>query len=185
MLRADTRFLAPQLHVIEVSPGARPEGAAPFGKKASDIYFLPEAAQDFPVAMHVSKKYHCIYMVTRFGYLHLYDLESATLIYMNRISAETIFVTTAHEVLPSPPLVPSQSARCTDHSVPASTTDAFPPAGRRRVALSVLTARARSSASRLMRPTLCRTFASSSTTTSWLSASPSRTTYRVRIAARH
>ena len=34
---------------------------------------------------------------TQFGYLHLYDLESATLVYMNRISAETIFVTAAHE----------------------------------------------------------------------------------------
>ena len=33
----------------------------------------------------------------QFGYLHLYDLESATLVYMNRISAETIFVTAAHE----------------------------------------------------------------------------------------
>lgn len=33
----------------------------------------------------------------QFGYLHLYDLETATLVYMNRISAETIFVTAAHE----------------------------------------------------------------------------------------
>jgi clathrin heavy chain len=86
-----------KLHVIEVQPGTRPEGAAPFGKKNSDIYFPPEAAQDFPVAMQVSNKYNTIYMVTKFGYLHLYDLESATLIYMNRISAETIFVTAAHE----------------------------------------------------------------------------------------
>ena len=75
------------MHVIEVSPGAPPEGVAPFGKKAADIYFPPEAAQDFPVAMQVSNKYDCIYMVTKFGYMHLYDLESATLIYMNRISA--------------------------------------------------------------------------------------------------
>merc|ERR1719353_153446 len=86
-----------KLHVIEVAPGTRPEGAAPFGKKNSDIYFPPEAAQDFPVAMQVSDKYNCVYMVTKFGYMHLYDLESATLIYMNRISAETIFVTAPHE----------------------------------------------------------------------------------------
>ncbi|KAL1511932.1 hypothetical protein AB1Y20_005213 [Prymnesium parvum] len=86
-----------KLHVIEVQPGSRPEGVPPFGKKNSDIYFPPEAAQDFPVAMQISKKYSTIYMVTKFGYLHLYDLESATLIYMNRISAETIFVTAAHE----------------------------------------------------------------------------------------
>lgn len=96
--------MSSQLHVIEVQPGTRPEGVAPFGKKASDIYFPPEAAQDFPVAMQISKKYNVIYMVTKFGYLHLYDLESATLIYMNRISAETVFVTAAHEVRTKSPI---------------------------------------------------------------------------------
>ena len=86
-----------KLHIIEVAPGARPEGVAPFGKKNTDMYFPPEAAQDFPVAMQVSKKYGCAYMITKFGYMHLYDLETGTLIYMNRISAETIFVTAPHE----------------------------------------------------------------------------------------
>jgi len=86
-----------KLHCIEVSPGAKPEGVAGYGKKATDIYFPPEAAQDFPVAMQVSSKYSVIYMVTKFGYMHVYDIETATLIYMNRISAETIFVTAKHE----------------------------------------------------------------------------------------
>jgi clathrin heavy chain len=86
-----------KIHVIEVQPGTKAEGTPPFGKKATDIYFPPEAAQDFPVAMQISSKYNMIYMVTKFGYLHLYDLETATLVYMNRISAETIFVTAAHE----------------------------------------------------------------------------------------
>merc|ERR1719353_1176756 len=86
-----------KLHVIEVAPGTKAEGTPPFGKKNTDIFFPPEAAQDFPVAMQISQKYSVVYMVTKFGYLHLYDLESATLIYMNRISAETIFVTAPHE----------------------------------------------------------------------------------------
>ena len=86
-----------KIHVIEVSPGTKAEGTPPFGKKATDIFFPAEAAQDFPVAMQISSKYNMIYMVTKFGYLHLYDLETATLVYMNRISAETIFVTAAHE----------------------------------------------------------------------------------------
>jgi clathrin heavy chain len=86
-----------KIHVIEVQPGTKDAGTPPFGKKATDIYFPAEAAQDFPVAMQISNKYSMIYMVTKFGYLHLYDLESATLVYMNRISAETIFVTAAHE----------------------------------------------------------------------------------------
>jgi clathrin heavy chain len=86
-----------KLHVIEVAPGTKAEGTPPFGKKNTDIFFPPEAAQDFPVAMQISQKYSVVYMVTKFGYLHVYDLESATLIYMNRISAETIFVTAPHE----------------------------------------------------------------------------------------
>ena len=37
------------------------------------------------------------YLITKYGYVHLYDLESGVCIYMNRISAETIFVTAPHE----------------------------------------------------------------------------------------
>lgn len=45
----------------------------------------------------MSEKYGVAYLITKFGYIHLYDLESATCIYMNRISGETIFVTAVHE----------------------------------------------------------------------------------------
>jgi clathrin heavy chain len=58
------------------------------------VFFPPEAAADFPVAMQVSKKYDIIFLVTKFGFIHLYDLETGTCIYMNRISGDTIFVTT-------------------------------------------------------------------------------------------
>ncbi len=37
------------------------------------------------------------YLITKYGYVHLYDIESGVCIYMNRISAETIFVTAQHE----------------------------------------------------------------------------------------
>jgi len=84
-----------QLHIIEVgSPAA---GNQPFAKKAVDVFFPPEAQNDFPVAMQISTKYDIIYMVTKYGYIHLYDLETGTCIYMNRISAETIFVTAPYE----------------------------------------------------------------------------------------
>ena len=36
-------------------------------------------------------------MITKFGYIHLYDAETGTCIFMNRISSETIFVTVEHE----------------------------------------------------------------------------------------
>jgi len=86
-----------KLHVIEVAPGARGAGAPPFQKKQADIYFPPEAANDFPVAMRVSKKHGVIFLVTKFGYCHVHDIESGAMIYMNRISSETIFVTADHE----------------------------------------------------------------------------------------
>jgi clathrin heavy chain len=57
------------------------------------VFFPPEAVNDFPVAMQVSSKYDIIFLVTKFGFIHLYDLETGTCIYMNRISGDTIFVT--------------------------------------------------------------------------------------------
>ncbi|TMW43418.1 hypothetical protein DOY81_011501 [Sarcophaga bullata] len=84
-----------KLHIIEV--GAPPTGNQPFVKKSVDVFFPPEAQSDFPVAMQVSSKYDTIYLITKYGYIHLYDMETGTCIYMNRISADTIFVTAPHE----------------------------------------------------------------------------------------
>lgn len=50
-----------------------------------------------PILLQVSSKYDVIYLITKYGYIHLYDIETATCIYMNRISGETIFVTAPHE----------------------------------------------------------------------------------------
>lgn len=79
-----------KLHVVEVDHNA---ANPPFPKKAVDVYFPSEATNDFPVAMQVSQKYSVIYLVTKYGFIHLYDLETGTCIFMNRISSETIFVT--------------------------------------------------------------------------------------------
>ena len=84
-----------KLHIIEV--GTSPTGNQPFTKKAVDVFFPPEAQSDFPVAMQVSAKYDVIYLITKDGYIHTYDIETGTCIFMNRISAETIFVTAPHE----------------------------------------------------------------------------------------
>lgn len=79
-----------KLHVVEIDHQPNnPE----FPKKAVDVYFPAEATNDFPVAMQVSQKYSIIYLVTKYGFIHLYDLETATCIFMNRISSETIFTT--------------------------------------------------------------------------------------------
>ncbi|RDL36686.1 Clathrin heavy chain [Venustampulla echinocandica] len=79
-----------KLHIVEVDH----QSSNPvFAKKAVDVYFPAEAVNDFPVAMQVSQKYSIIYLVTKYGFIHLYDLETGTCIFMNRISSETIFIT--------------------------------------------------------------------------------------------
>jgi len=69
-----------------------------FAKKAT-FFFPVEAPNDLPVAMQVSQKHDIIYLVTKYGFIHLYDLESGVCLYMNRISGETIFVTAELEVM--------------------------------------------------------------------------------------
>jgi hypothetical protein len=79
-----------KLHIVEVDHQA---SNPVFAKKAMDVYFPTEATNDFPVAMQVSQRYSIIYLVTKYGFIHLYDLETGTCIFMNRISSETIFIT--------------------------------------------------------------------------------------------
>lgn len=79
-----------KLHVVEVDHQAE---NPVFQKKAVDVFFPTDAVNDFPVAMQVSQRFSIIYLVTKYGFIHLYDLETASCIFMNRISAETIFVT--------------------------------------------------------------------------------------------
>ncbi|KAH8919125.1 clathrin heavy chain [Atractiella rhizophila] len=83
-----------KLHIVEIDHAA---SNPVFAKKAVDVFFPPEASNDFPVAMQISKRFGIIYLVTKYGFIHLYDLETGTCIYMNRISGETIFVTAEHE----------------------------------------------------------------------------------------
>ncbi|QSL65563.1 hypothetical protein MERGE_002876 [Pneumocystis wakefieldiae] len=86
--------VASKLHIVEID---HHPGDPAFQKKNIDIFFPPEAVNDFPVAIQISQKYSVIYLVTKYGFIHIYDLETGTCIYMNRISSETIFVTTEYE----------------------------------------------------------------------------------------
>ncbi|KAL5997905.1 hypothetical protein ACLOJK_008839 [Asimina triloba] len=79
-----------KLHVIEL--GAR-TGKPSFTKKQSDLLFPPDFADDFPVSMQISHKYSLIFVITKLGLLFVYDLETASAIYRNRISPDPIFLT--------------------------------------------------------------------------------------------
>lgn len=84
-----------KLHLVEIDPSKDAQATTlnQYGKKTVEVFFAPEAVADFPVSMQVSKKYGVVFLITKFGFVHLYDLETATCIYMNRISADTVFVT--------------------------------------------------------------------------------------------
>lgn len=79
-----------KLHIVEVDHQASNPA---FQKRAVDVFFPEEATNDFPVAMQISEKYSIIYVVTKYGFIHLYDLETGQCLFMNRISSETIFIT--------------------------------------------------------------------------------------------
>ena len=62
-------------------------------KKQAELFFPAEFADDFPVAMQISDKYGLVYVITKLGLLFVYDLETATAVYRNRISPDPIFLT--------------------------------------------------------------------------------------------
>ncbi|GKA54767.1 clathrin heavy chain 1 [Tanacetum coccineum] len=64
-----------------------------FTKKQADLFFPPDFAYAFPVAMQISHKYSLIYVITKMGLLFVYNLEIATLVYRNKISPDHIFLT--------------------------------------------------------------------------------------------
>jgi clathrin heavy chain len=84
---------AAKVYILEVEKGA----GSQFQKKATDLVFPPEAAADFPVAAQVAQKYGILYVLTKFGYVHLFDVGTGALIYRNRISSDTIFLSTLHK----------------------------------------------------------------------------------------
>lgn len=72
---------------------ARGGAGTPPLKKTAELFFPPEFADDFPVAMQISEKYGLVYVITKLGLLFVYDLQTATAVYRNRISPDPIFLT--------------------------------------------------------------------------------------------
>ena len=65
-----------KLFVMEV-PGNKPPNAPVLQKRMVPVQF--PAQNDFPVAMQVSDKHGVIYMITKTGFLYLFEVETATL----------------------------------------------------------------------------------------------------------
>lgn len=76
-----------KMHIVEIDHSDGPI----FAKKQVDVFFPAEAGADFPVAHVFSPKYGIIYIVTKLGFIHLYDAETGAAVFMNRISADPVF----------------------------------------------------------------------------------------------
>ncbi|XP_022191703.2 clathrin heavy chain [Nilaparvata lugens] len=80
-----------KLYIIET--GQTPTGNAPFSKKTVDMTFISEH-YDFPVAIQPSSKYDFIFVITKYGYLHLFEVETAICIFVLNIPSDgTVFLT--------------------------------------------------------------------------------------------
>jgi clathrin heavy chain len=82
-----------KLFIMEV-PSNKPDTVPPFQKKAVAVQF---AQGDFPVAMQASDRHGVLYLITKLGFLYLYDCETGALLYKNRITTETVFATAPYE----------------------------------------------------------------------------------------
>lgn len=83
-----------ELRIIEIDHNSNLP--TQYQKKSTDIFFPPDATNDFPIAVQVSEKYGIIYILTKYGFIHLYELETGTNLFVNRITAESVFTSTGY-----------------------------------------------------------------------------------------
>lgn len=76
------------MHIIEID---HVDGNPPFPKKTVDIFFPPDATNDFPISLQTSNQYGVLYILTKYGFIHLYDIESGSNLFVNRITADPVF----------------------------------------------------------------------------------------------
>ncbi|EDO15226.1 hypothetical protein Kpol_423p16 [Vanderwaltozyma polyspora DSM 70294] len=84
-----------ELRIIEIDHDA--SLPTQYQKKTMEIFFPPDATNDFPIAVQVSEKYGVVYILTKYGFIHLYELETGTNLFVNRITAESVFTATAYD----------------------------------------------------------------------------------------
>merc|ERR1719253_1200729 len=84
---------AHKLFVMEV--GRDPSKGTPHRLAPTAVPVPPEAAQDFPVSLVVDAKDDLAYLITKMGFVYLFDVHSGKTLFRTRITQETVFVTCA------------------------------------------------------------------------------------------
>lgn len=84
-----------KLFVMEVGRDKSAPGGV-FRITPQNIPVPADAANDFPVTMNVSKKHDTLYMISKMGYLYLFDIFTGKAIYRARITQDTVFSACEH-----------------------------------------------------------------------------------------
>jgi clathrin heavy chain len=89
---AQKNAMGGKINVIEVGDKKQPQAERAY-KRQADVPYPPGADGDFPVSMQYSKRYQLLFLITKMGTMHIYDVETLTCICTNRISEQYIFAT--------------------------------------------------------------------------------------------
>jgi len=81
----------PKFFVMEV--GRDPSKGPPFRLPPTNIPVPADAATDFPVSLAVDQKDEVAFLLTKMGYLYLFDLHTGKTLYRARVTQDTIFCT--------------------------------------------------------------------------------------------
>lgn len=85
----------PKFFVMEV--GRDPVKGAPFRLAPTNIPIPADAATDFPVSLVVDQKDELAFLLTKMGYLYMFDLHTGKTLYRGRVTQDTIFCTCGQE----------------------------------------------------------------------------------------
>jgi clathrin heavy chain len=80
-----------KLFIMEV--GRDPSKGAPLRLPPTMIPVPPEAAQDFPVSMVIDAKDDIAFLLSKMGFVYMFDIHSGKTMFRTRITQETVFVT--------------------------------------------------------------------------------------------
>lgn len=84
-----------RLLIMEVGRDKDAPGGV-FRTQPQPIPVPPDTPADFPVTMQASSQHGILYMITKMGFLYLFDIHTGKPIYRARISTDTIFVACEH-----------------------------------------------------------------------------------------
>jgi clathrin heavy chain len=78
-----------RLHIMEIGTPAPNQNKFRIN---TEIAMAPDAIGDFPVLMQVAPKFGLLFIITKLGYLFMYETSRAALIYRQRVTDQLIFV---------------------------------------------------------------------------------------------